>query len=632
VVPEPALFWLFVDSIVFTAVSVPLQALLGADRPLTTEAGEQGRLWRTIDRIPAAGRSRILENIRLYEVSEVIRRYGLDIAGGALPLQHLRGFGDRLAGTRSTSVHELSTPAKVRLMLQQLGPTYVKLGQMVAGRRELLTAEWSAELSKLQSNVPPFPWATAEAIIEAELGKAPDQLFASIDHEPLGAASLAQVHRAALPMGQAVVVKVQRPDVQAMVRADLGVMDELAIVAEEKFEIARRISIHDVIEEFADGVRDELDYTIEAYNARRLKDVLADIKGVSVPTVYPSLSSRKVLVMDFVPGIKATRADELDPSIDRQEVGRTLVRALIKQLLVDGFFHADPHPGNVMLDPANGSVMFLDLGLMGTLRQEQRIDLLALIWALRSGDPQLLTAVVRRLCVAVGPVEDESFGAAMEQIYYRAWIYGGGAFGAVMSSLFMTLGDHNLRMRRELVLAIKAVTQAEELLRAIAPGMPLVQVIADEAHSLIRAELTQRVDELMHGDLAGAVKTLIAEVPTIERQFIPRLIQVAGLIGLGRAAAPAVDLRPLERRLEDLNSSVDRQLGLIAVSMLLAGIAAIAGLGLLAFFIRADDALSYADLIALLIAAGVALLLWSNIQRIRQARRVRRSHWGEGPF
>jgi ubiquinone biosynthesis protein len=157
-------------------------------------------------------------------------------------------------------------------MLQRLGPTYVKIGQMAASRSDLLPEEWIAELSKLQSDAGPFPWEDARQIIEAELGKPPDELFASIDHEPFAAASTAQVHRATLHDGTLVAVKVQRPRIVAKTKADLGVIQELATVAERRFSMARKIDARGMVNEFAAGVLKELDYRIEAYHAKRLAD------------------------------------------------------------------------------------------------------------------------------------------------------------------------------------------------------------------------------------------------------------------------------------------------------------------------------------------------------------------------
>ena len=312
-VPDPALFWLFIDSVVFGAVFLVLDSIFGLQRPHIDDRGQHRSLWSRLDRLPHSRRNVLVENIRMYEVYTTVTAYGQEIALGGTPLARFRGLVDRLSGSSSSSLDRLSTPGKVRVMLQQLGPTYVKLGQMMSGRQELMPQGWTSELSKLQSAVPPVSWDVARNLIEQELGRPPEEVFGSIEDEPLGSASLAQVHRATLPDGRPVVVKVQRPDIQAFVRADLGVMQELAVVAEERFAAARRFGLVDVIDEFADGVLEELDYTIEAYNARRLADVLSDIPGVGVPTVYPELSTGRLLVMDLVPGVKATHADRARP-------------------------------------------------------------------------------------------------------------------------------------------------------------------------------------------------------------------------------------------------------------------------------------------------------------------------------
>jgi ubiquinone biosynthesis protein len=610
-VPDPALFWLFIDSVVFGLVFLVLDTVFGLQRPHVSDTTGHRSLWSRLDRLPISRRNQLVENIRMYEVYTTVTAFAQEIAVGGTPLGRFRGIVDRLSGSSSASLDRLSTPAKVRIMLQQLGPTYVKLGQMVGGRRELMPEGWSDEFAKLQSNVPPFPWSVAEALITQELGQPPDELFGSIEEEPLGAASLAQVHRATLKDGRAVVVKVQRPDIQAMVRADLGVMQVLAGFAEGRFTVARRFGLSDVIEEFADGVLQELDYTTEAYNARRLADVLAPIKGVGVPDVYPELSGKRVLVMDFVEGVKATHADELDESVDREAVARALIAALIKQLLIDGFFHADPHPGNVMIDRATGRVTFLDLGLMGELRQEQRLDLIALVWALRLEDPRMLAIVVRRLCRATGPVDEAAFNAEIERIFYRSWVYGKGAFGNVMASLFNVLGAQHLQMRRELVLAIKAITQAEQLVSSIQPGLPLVNAIADEGQGLIRAQLGAQLSKVRRGELGDVLMDVIGQASTLGDAFLPRLVEAivsGGPLGAARTP-PAMDLAPLERRIDRLSERLDHQLGRLATGAAFVGVAIIAAAVLLAFLPRPTDVLVGFDLIAIVVAIGVAAFL-----------------------
>ncbi len=610
-VPDPALFWLFIDSVVFGAVFLALDSIFGLRRPHIDDRGQHRSLWSRIDRLPLSRRNVLVENIRLYEVWMIVTEYGQEIALGGTVLARFRGLVDRLSGSSSSSLDRLSTPGKVRVMLQQLGPTYVKLGQMMSGRQELMPQGWATELSKLQSSVPPVSWDIARDLITQELGRPPEEIFGSIEETPLGSASLAQVHRATLPDGRHVVVKVQRPDIQALVRADLGVMHELAGVAEERFGAARRFGLVGVIDEFANGVLEELDYTIEAYNARRLGDVLAAIPGVGVPTVYPELSTKRVLVMDLVPGIKATNADDLDPAVDREAVARTLVSALIQQLLIDGFFHADPHPGNVVLDPASGRVTFLDLGLIGELRQEQRLDLIALVWSLRAGDPRMLARIVRRLCRATGPVDEGAFRASIERIYYRTWVYGEGAFGGVMAQLFGVLGEHHLQMRRELVLAVKAITQAEQLVSAIKPGLPLVTVIAEEGQHLIRAQLTAQLAKVRHGEVSDVLMAVVSQASTLGESFMPRLVEAILAGGSLRPAATgsSIDLAPLMRRFDHLAERVDLQLGRQAMATALVGVGIVAAAILLAILPRPSDELVGFDLLAVVFAVGVAAFL-----------------------
>ena len=205
--------------------------------------------------------------------------------------------------------------------------------------------------------------------IKAELGKTPEEAFASIEEEPFAAASTAQVHRATLHDGTLVAVKIQRPLIVAKTKADLGVMQEIAKTAEQRFALARRVGVRKVVAEFASGVLEELDYRNEAYHARRLADSMAKFDQIHIPVVYEDLSSSRVLTMEFVKGIKIADPDGLrDAGLDPSQLGATFMRAIIKQVLIDGFFHGDPHPGNVLVDPASNQIVFLDLGLIGRLR------------------------------------------------------------------------------------------------------------------------------------------------------------------------------------------------------------------------------------------------------------------------
>jgi ubiquinone biosynthesis protein len=339
-------------------------------------------------------RERVDERLRLLQLYEVFVRYGSDaIFDRGLVGDVRRTLQGWFYGTR---VDPLTAPEKMRLMLQELGPTYVKLGQIVASRADTLPAEWEAELAKLQSHVRPFPVDEARAIIESELGAPPEKLYDYFDPTPLAAASLAQVHRAGLVDAGPVIVKVQRPNIESRVRADLLVLERAARLAERRSVTAAESGILAVIEEFGAALLLELDYRVEAYNARRLARNLEGLPGVGVPGVIRELSTRRVLTAEFIHGVEANHRDAIVAAgLDPVEIADNGVRAAIKMILVDGFFHADPHPGNVLVDLDTGALTFIDTGMVGELGLRQRLHLVGLLYTTTKNDPRALAQSLR---------------------------------------------------------------------------------------------------------------------------------------------------------------------------------------------------------------------------------------------
>ena len=246
-----------------------------------------------IERLPLAQRSQLVENLRIEQVYQTAWGYGLELGLGRGRIQQMRQTASRWITGRSSELDRLTTPEKVRLMLEQLGPMYVKLGQIVSSQATALPEEWRRELDKLQSTVPPFPYLEAREVVITELGAPPEVLFAEIDEEPLAAASTAQVHRARLHDGSLVIVKVQRPNIVAQVGTDLRIMQRVARRLERSSTWARQISLASVVDQFADGVMRELDYRNEAYHMVRMTDVLAPVPGVDVPVLYRDLSTSR---------------------------------------------------------------------------------------------------------------------------------------------------------------------------------------------------------------------------------------------------------------------------------------------------------------------------------------------------
>jgi ubiquinone biosynthesis protein len=494
VVAQPTWFWGPLIALVFTLLASGINVVVGIDRPQIDVSDRQRAIWRLLDRLPTPRRNKLVENLRLIQVYNTVASFGFEIGLESTPVAVIRDRFQRYVGGMNRELAAMSTPAKVRVMLQQLGPTYVKIGQMVSSRAEALPPAWQEELEKLQNTVPPFPAAKAHEIIEDELNRPASELYATFDEEALAAASLAQVHRATLPDGREVVVKVQRPDVQTMVAADLGVMQELAGVMEDRFELARRLDAKGIIQEFASGVLVELDYRNEAYHMRRLGENMATIEGVRVPEVDGARSARRVLTMEFIRGVKISDVEAMEAAgIDRDVVARNFLRAIIKQVLVDGFFHADPHPGNVLLDTRDGTIVFLDLGLIGQLDRDQRFDLLDLMWSVVQKDAAGIAAVVTRMSTKRGKVDQARVRAAIDAVVYQYLKYGGeggGDFGAAISSILGTLYDNGLKLNQDFTLALKAIVQVEEITRTLSPSFDLLAVGLENARELLTTEIS----------------------------------------------------------------------------------------------------------------------------------------------
>jgi ubiquinone biosynthesis protein len=463
----------------------------------------------------------VRESLRLQQIYNTISSYALDMALDRGSLGVLRRNMQSFIYQPGEPVEPLSMPVKVRLMLQELGPTYVKMGQIISSRAEVLPPDWAAELNKLQSNVPPFSSEEVRQIITEELGDTPERLYQAFDPVPFAAASTAQVHRAVLADGTNVVVKVQRPGIRTQMKADIGVMGSLSNVLERRSQYARDIDLPGMIDEFGTGIIRELDYGGELYNMKRLARNMAGVPGVSVPQAYPQLSSSKVLTMDFMAGVKISNVEAIEAAgLDRLEIGRNILRALIKQLLIDGFFHADPHPGNVLVNLETGTVGFLDMGMMGEIDFNQRLNLINLLMVSRQKDPAGLARAVRSLSVPFRKnVDDGAFYKDFERAIGRYMDPDSPAsFGPLMSIVFDLLSSHGLRLDSDLTLAIKAMMQAEAIYTALYPeGGGLVEMGFDTVKELALQETTaDNVMGVLNRQASALLQEVVKELPSLK--------------------------------------------------------------------------------------------------------------------
>ncbi|MEE8567444.1 MAG: AarF/UbiB family protein [Anaerolineales bacterium] len=570
VINSPALLWAILAGAIMGFVVTILEAIFGLDSPVLDDTGKSKFYWRWLGLLPKGRRNRIVENIRLKQVYDIIRRYSIDILVGETPLAGFRRYMQRLLYPTKQVVAEESPPKAVRLMLQDLGPTYVKLGQMMASRSEMLPEEWESELSKLQSEVDPFPYEEAHRIIIEELGSPPEVCFTSFETEPFAAASMAQVYRAKLPEGEDVVVKVERPDIDVTVRGDLNVMRNVVSTLEKRAKWARNFGFSGVVEEFAENVTEELDYDNEAYNARRLKEAMSEFDYVSVPTIYGEYSTSKVITMEYMQGVKITENKAMDAAgINREELARAFIRVINKQVMIDGFFHGDPHPGNVLVDLDTGNIVFLDLGMMGQLTDEERMALFDVIWSLNYGDSQNLTRILLRLSTHFKEIDEGELQQDIDRLVQRYVIYSASTpqLSNVVPVVLNLLFVYGLQLDRSLTIALKSMMQTEELVRTLAPELSFLNAAVEEVQGVMMEQLRgEKIYDGLKEHSLKTAKTLVVNWPRWQRSAAKWAEQLES----GQFAV-RLDMGDLNKNINQVEKSLNRSVRSLVLALLLVG-------------------------------------------------------------
>ena len=317
---------------------------------------------------------------------DIVRRMGLaDALGKAGHVLHL---------DHAAELARIEPPAQVRRALEELGPTFVKLGQILAGRGDLLGPEWIAELAKLHSRVPAVPLEALRPQLREDLGGEPEDVFARFDAAPLAAASIAQVHRAQLKDGTEVVVKIRRPAIVDVIEADLRLLERVAAGVEQDWPALKPYRPRQLLREFAKSLRRELNLAAECRHAERIATNLAPLGDVVIPRVHWAWTHERVNVQDFIDGVPGEDLERIvREGLDPKLLARRGARAVLKMIVEDGFFHADPHPGNVFYLPGN-RLAFIDFGMVGQLSKRRRDELLTLLLGLVERRPQAVADVL----------------------------------------------------------------------------------------------------------------------------------------------------------------------------------------------------------------------------------------------
>ncbi|MFT3762716.1 MAG: AarF/UbiB family protein [Pseudoxanthomonas sp.] len=441
-------------------------------------------MWEKLGTVRDLGRLQEIASVLVrYGFGDVVRRVGL---AGALEragrLLHWQSVEEGLL--------EMDVPTRVRNALQDLGPTFVKLGQVLATRVDLLPPSWIDELGELQNAVPALRYQEILPQLIEDLGDDPDEIFAAIDPKPVAAASLAQAHRAVLADGSDVILKVRRPGIRDTVEADLRLLKHLAAIAETELPELRRYHPCRIVQEFAASLRRELDFAAEARNAERIAANFAGHPEIVIPRVYWQWTSERLNVQELLDGIPGRDLAAVDAAgLDRRQLARTGAGIVLKMVLEDGFFHADPHPGNIFYLPG-GVIGVIDFGMVGRVTEQRRFQIVRLLHGLVTQDAEAVADVLidwteggndvdeTRLQEAADLFVDQYRGVPLKQL----------RMGAMLLDVTTLLREHGLTLPADLALMIKAFLTLEGMGRQLDPDFDM----AGEARPFLERAMLRR--------------------------------------------------------------------------------------------------------------------------------------------
>jgi len=427
---------------------------------------------------------------RLRQILGVLAKHGFGALVTRLELTETAGLKN-LMEYRDENEVPFSLARRIRMTIEDLGPTFVKLGQILSTRSDLIPPDVIAELQFLQDRVPPLAWSHVEEQVRTELGKPVDELFADFSRQPLASASIAQVHRARLPDGEEVVVKVQRPGIAATIESDLNILYFLARRAEAMIPELALMDPVGMIGEFEKAIRKEIDFSTERSHIQRFQKNLASLERVRVPRVCDGYSTTRVLTMDFIRGVKVTSAPA-ELGTDPAELAPRLLRLLFKMIFQDGYFHGDLHPGNVLIQE-DGTIALIDFGLVGRLTPTQRDQILDTLVGVSRADYELVARVFWELGIKM-PGAAYDFGAFEADVseMIETHVAGKAVSDIDISAFFADLVSgairHQIKMPPAFTMVLKALVTAEGVGKALGANVDFVA----EAEPFVRDTLLER--------------------------------------------------------------------------------------------------------------------------------------------
>ncbi len=519
----------------------------------------------------ALGAQRIVKDVaRLQQIAQVLARHGM---GWLVARLEVPGIGLLRRGTTEEQ-RELPTPDRVVDAIRELGPTFVKLGQILSTRDDLLPPAWTEALAHLQDDVGPMPWEHVITQITTAFGGPPEKFFEWLDPIPLGTASIAQVHRARFPTGEEVVLKVQRPGVQKQMELDLGILHYIAEVAEGQFPELTAVGLPGIVRELQRRVADECDFRTEAAAMAGFSRNFAGNPHIVIPAVFETFVHAQVLTMQFLDGVKIAEARE--KGADMRLVGERFLQGAFQMLLEDGFFHGDVHPGNLLVLPGD-RVGLLDFGMVGRLTDEMRENLIAIFFAVQRRDYRTVARVWWELARKDGPVDFDAWERDVAELIEREVVgrpFGDMQFGDIFRQLMAGAMRHKVRSPPSYTMFWKALVTTQGVVQTLIPEVDPLEMMTPYVQRMVtRLYSKERLQEELFYWLTS-FRFAARRMPVITGQLVNDLHE-------GRLRFKAVaELTPEDRLAQN------RHWNLAALSVLTAGLFVASSLALRADTVR----------------------------------------------
>lgn len=471
-------------------------------------------------------------------------------------------FGQILSVLNKYQVTKRLTPQKLRLILEDLGPTYVKLGQIMSSRNDMLPKEYITELQKLRSDVEPMDYETVRQIIVNTYGKPPEELFAKFWAKPLGSASMAQVHQAQTWDGENVVVKIQRPNIYEQMEVDIDMMRKAAKLVNLSSVISSVVDIDSALDEFWNTAKQELDFTQEAKNATRFRENYKDWKYIGAPKIHDQFTRRDVLVMDDIQGCEIDDYAQLEKEgYSREEIARKLAYNYIDQVINKGFFHADPHAGNIKID--DGKIDWIDFGMMGDLSKRDSALMKEALHAVAEGNTTKLTDAILAIGIPTKEVDYTGFYSALDQFMQR--YLNKSLENIEMTEMVQEMVDichtYGIMLPRGIATLARSLVTMEGTMKDLDPGINIISIIASQQTSISDIDWEQTLQSFLKKLYRSASASLDLPVQTND---------VLSLIRKGQLKTN-LKVLDLEQIMPDLNKMVDRIVVCVLIAALLMG-------------------------------------------------------------